>query len=304
VVDLIHGSDRPAGVPEGDDRSTVTGMPNVEQVEYWDGSGGEHWVAQQARYDQINGAFGDRVVEVLSPRPGERVLDVGCGNGALSLAIGPLVAPDGSVLGLDISGPMLAMATTRARAAGLENVRFERGDAQVHALPDAGFDAVVSRFGVMFFDDPHAAFANMARSLRSGGRVVFACWQDLVANEWLMVPVGAALPHVPMPDLGEPGGPGPFSLSDPDHIRSVLEGVGFADVSVDDFRCPMLMGATVEDTVVFMQGTDMAETLLADVSAEVADAAWGAVRAALAPYAGPDGVVLGGAAWIVTATKN
>jgi SAM-dependent methyltransferase len=199
---------------------------------------------------------------------------------------------------------MLAMATTRARAAGLENVRFERGDAQVHALPDAGFDAVVSRFGVMFFDDPHAAFANLARSLRSGGRVVFACWQDLVANEWLMVPVGAALPHVPMPDLGEPGGPGPFSLSDPDHIRSVLEGVGFADVSVDDFRCPMLMGATVEDTVVFMQGTDMAETLLADVSADVADAAWGAVRAALAPYAGPDGVVLGGAAWIVTATKN
>jgi SAM-dependent methyltransferase len=89
-------------------------MPNVEQVEYWDGSGGEHWVAQQARYDQINGAFGDRVVEVLSPRPGERVLDVGCGNGALSLAIGPLVAPDGSVLGLDISGPMLAMATIRA----------------------------------------------------------------------------------------------------------------------------------------------------------------------------------------------
>jgi SAM-dependent methyltransferase len=279
-------------------------MPNVEQVEYWDGSGGEHWVAQQARYDHINAGFGDRVVEVLSASSGERVLDVGCGNGALSLAIGPLVAPDGSVLGLDISGPMLAMATTRARAAGLENVRFERGDAQVHALPDGGFDAVVSRFGVMFFDDPHAAFANLARSLRPGGRVVFACWQDLVANDWLIVPVGAALAHVPMPDLGEPGGPGPLSLSDPDRIRSLLEGVGLAEVSVDDFRCPMLMGATVEDTVVFMQGTDMAETLLADVSAEVADAAWGAVRAALAPYAGPDGVVLGGAAWIVTATKN
>ena len=120
-------------------------MPNVEQVEYWDGSGGEHWVAQQARYDQINGGFGDRVVEVLSPRAGERVLDVGCGNGALSLAIGPLVAPDGSVLGLDISGPMLAMVTDRAGAAGVENVRFERGDAQVHGLPGAGFDAVVSR---------------------------------------------------------------------------------------------------------------------------------------------------------------
>jgi SAM-dependent methyltransferase len=278
-------------------------MPNVEQVEYWDGSGGEHWVAQQARYDQINAGFGDRVVEVLSPRSGERVLDVGCGNGALSLAIGPLVAPDGSVLGLDISGPMLAIATDRARAADLENVRFKRGDAQVHALPGARFDAMVSRFGVMFFDDPHAAFANLARSLRPGGRVVFACWQELLANEWLMVPVGAALAHVPMPDLGEPGGPGPFSLTDPDRIRSLLNGVGLADVNVEDFRCPMPMGATVEDTVAFMQGTDMAATLMAEVSEDVADAAWEAVRAALAPHAGHDGVVLRGAAWIVRATK-
>ena len=173
-------------------RFTVGVMPNVEQVAYWDGSGGEHWVAEQERYDQINAGFGDRVVEVLSPCPGERVLDVGCGNGALSLAIGPLVAPEGSVLGLDISGPMLARATVRVRAAGLENVRFERGDAQELVLLDAGFDAMVSRFGVMFFDDPQVAFANLARSLLSGGRVVFACWQDLVVNEWLMVPVGAA----------------------------------------------------------------------------------------------------------------
>jgi SAM-dependent methyltransferase len=284
-------------------RFTVGVMPNVEQVAYWDGSGGEHWVAQQERYDQLNAGFGDRVVEVLSPCPGERVLDVGCGNGALSLAIGPLVAPEGSVLGLDISGPMLARATVRVRAAGLENVRFERGDAQEHVLLDGGFDAMVSRFGVMFFDDPQVAFANLARLLRSGGRVVFACWQDLVVNEWLMVPVGAALPHVPMPDLGEPGGPGPFSLADSDRIRSLLEGVGLNDVSVDDFRCPMVMGATVDDTVAFMQGTDMAATLLADVSDEAADAAWEAVGAALAPYAGSDGVVLGGAAWIVTATK-
>jgi SAM-dependent methyltransferase len=198
---------------------------------------------------------------------------------------------------------MLAKATTRARAAGLDNVRFERGDAQVHGLPEAGFDAVVSRFGVMFFDDPNAAFANLAGSLRSGGRVVFACWQDLVANEWLMVPAGAALAYVPMPDLGEPGGPGPFSLAEPGRIRSLLAGVGLIDVSVEDFRCPMLMGATVDETVAFMQGTDMATTLLADVSAEVADAAWEAVRAALAPYAGDQGVVLGGAAWMVTATR-
>jgi SAM-dependent methyltransferase len=278
-------------------------MPNAEQSEYWDGSGGEHWAAEQDRYDRINGGFGDRLVEVLSPCPGERVLDVGCGNGALSLATGPLVAPDGWVLGLDLSGPMLETAIARARRAGLTNVQFERGDAQVYPLPEAGFDGIVSRFGVMFFDDPLAAFANLARALRSGGRMVFSCWQELAANEWLMVPAGAALAHVPMPDLGEPGRPGPFSLADPDRIRSILDGAGFTEVGIDDWRCPMPMGSSVEDTVSFMQGTDMAATLMADVGEDVAAAAWQAVHAALAPYAGPQGVVLAGAAWIVRATK-
>ena len=278
-------------------------MPNEEQVDYWAGAGGEHWVAEQARYDQINRGFGERVVETLAPCPGERVLDVGCGNGALSLAIGPLVAPTGSVLGLDISVPMLVTATARGREAGLTNVGFERGDAQVHPLPEAGFDGIVSRFGVMFFEDPDAAFANLARSLRSGGRMVFACWQELLANEWLMVPAGAALAHVPMPDLGEPGRPGPFSLVDRDRIRSVLERAGFCDVDVDEFRCKMPMGSTVDDTVAFMQRTEMAEVLMAGVSKDVAVAAWEAVREALAPYAGPDGVVLSGAAWIVAASR-
>ena len=278
-------------------------MPNVDQAEYWDGSAGEHWVAEQARYDRINGGFGDRVVEVLAPRSGERVLDVGCGNGALSLAIGAMVAPGGSVLGLDLSGPMLAAATARARRARLTNVSFEHADAQVYPLPEAAFDAIVSRFGVMFFDDPQAAFANLARGLRPGGRLVFACWRDLVANEWLMVPAGAALAHVPMPDLGEPGRPGPFSLADPDRVRSILQGAGFTAMGVDECRCPMPMGSTVEDTVAFMQGTDMAATLMTGVSADVAAAAWNAVRAALAPYAGPEGVVLSGTAWIVTSMK-
>ena len=108
---------------------------------------------------------------------------------------------------------------------------------------------------------------------------------------------------MPMPDLGEPGRPGPFSLADPNRVRSILDGTGFTEVGVDDCRCPMPMGSTVDDTVSFMQGTDMAATLMADVSEDAAVAAWQAVRAALAPYAGPDGVVLGGAAWIVTATK-
>jgi SAM-dependent methyltransferase len=272
-------------------------VPNADQIEYWDGPAGAHWVAEQDRYDRINVEFGERIVAAVDAKPGERVLDVGCGNGALSVAIGPLVKPGGSVLGLDISGPMLATAARRAAQAGLDNVSFERGDAQVYPLDAAAFDAVVSRFGVMFFDDPAAAFANLARALRPGGRIVFTCWQELVRNEWLMVPAGAALAFVPMPDLGAPGQPGPFSLSDPDRIRALLS--TFVDVAVEEMIAPMRLGDTVEDVVAFMQRTDMAESLMKDVDADTAAAAWAAVAKALVPYASAEGVTLNGAAWLV-----
>lgn len=278
-------------------------MPNAEQVEHWDGAGGEHWAAEAERYDAINRRFGERIVGALDPRPGERVLDVGCGNGALALMIAALVAPGGSVTGLDLSGPMLAVARHRAAEAGLDNLGFEQGDAQVHPLPEAAFDAVVSRFGVMFFDDPPAAFANLGRALRPGGRLVFACWQDLLRNEWLMVPAGAALAYVPMPDLGEPGGPGPFSLADPDRVRSVLADAGFVDVSVDEAIEPMRMGSSVEDTVAFMSRTEIAATLMKDADEETVQKAWDAIGEALRPYAGPDGVVLTGTVWLVAARR-
>src|SRR5918994_4793995 len=188
-------------------------MPNVEQSDYWDGAGGKHWVAEQVRYDKINAKFGSRVVAALGPKPGDRVLDVGCGNGALSLAIAPLVAPAGFVVGLDISAPMLEVAAQRAHAGRVSNAIFEHGDAQTYQLEEGAFDAIVSRFGVMFFDDPDAAFANLARSLRRGARIVFICWQDLLANEWLMVPAGAPFAPRPMPHPCEAGPTRPFSLA-------------------------------------------------------------------------------------------
>lgn len=276
---------------------------NQAQVESWDGSGGEHWVAEAERYDRMNAAFGARIVDRLSPQPGDDVLDVGCGNGALALAIAPRVAPAGSVTGLDISGPMLRNAESRVGDAGLANVSFIKGDAQVHPLPESRFDAVVSRFGVMFFDDPIAAFANLCRAIRPGGRVVFACWQELIQNEWLMVPAGAALQHVPMPDLGAPGGPGPFSLADPERVRKVLGGAGLVDVELEDVTLPMPLARSVDDALAFMQGSDIGQTLMKGVDAETAERAWAAVREALEPRVTERGVELNGTAWLVTARR-
>jgi len=277
--------------------------PNASQIESWDGPGGQHWVAEAERYDRMTRSFGERIIEAAAPGPGEQVLDVGCGNGAVALAVSALVAPGGSVMGLDVSGPMLAYARRRAEQARIASVSFRQGDAQVYPLPPAGFDAVVSRFGVMFFDDPVAAFANIGRALRPGGRIAFACWRDLIVNDWLMVPAGAALQYVPMPDLGQPGAPGPFSLADPERVHQVLRDAAFAQIALEEITRPMPMGSSADDVLAFMRGTEMAHVLMTGVDSGTAERAWAAVKAALQAHAEPAGITLAGTAWLVTARR-
>ena len=277
--------------------------PNASQIESWDGPGGQHWVAEAERYDRMTRSFGERIIEAAAPGPGEQVLDVGCGNGAVALAVSALVAPGGSVMGLDVSGPMLAYARRRAEQARIASVSFRQGDAQVYPLPRAGFDAVVSRFGVMFFDDPVAAFANIGRALRPGGRSAFTCWRDLIVNDWLMVPAGAALQCVPMPDLGQPGAPGPFSLADPERVHQVLRDAAFAQIALEEITRPMPMGSSADDVLAFMRGTEMAHVLMTGVDSGTAERAWAAVKAALQAHAEPGGITLAGTAWLVTARR-
>jgi SAM-dependent methyltransferase len=277
--------------------------PNASQIESWDGAGGQHWVAEAERYDRMTGSFGERIIEAAAPRPGERVLDVGCGNGAVALAVSALVAPGGSVMGLDISGPMLAYARQRAEQAQIASVSFRKGDAQVYPLPQASFDAVVSRFGVMFFDDPVVAFANLGRALKPSGRIAFTCWRDLLVNDWLMVPAGAALQYVPMPDLGQPGAPGPFSLADPERVHQVLRAAAFAQIALEEVARPMPMGNSADDVLAFMRGTEMAQVLMTGVDPDTAEQAWAAVKGTLQAHAEPEGITLAGSAWLVTARR-
>lgn len=279
-------------------------MPNAEQKARWTGAGGRHWAAEAERHDRMLAPYRDQLLDVLALRPGERVLDVGCGNAALTLAAATLVAPEGEAVGVDISTPMLAQARQRANDAEVTNVSFVEADAQVHPFDPDAFDALTSRFGVMFFDDPIAAFTNLRGALRRGARVAFTCWQDLFRNEWLMVPAAAALEHVPMPDLGEPGAPGPFSLSDPDRVRSVLTGAGFASIEIDERSAEAWMGADTDDAVEFLRKTGFAEDLMAGVDDDTAARAWDAIATAVAARQRDDGIYLGGAAWLVTATAT
>lgn len=273
---------------------------NADQVEYWNGSEGRHWADHEARFDAMLEPFLEPVLTAAAIAPGVRVLDVGCGNGALSRAA---AACGAIVTGVDISAPMLARARAGADAAGLD-IEFLEADAQVHPFAPE-FDAVISRYGVMFFAEPEAAFANLGAALRPGGRCAFVCWQDQFANEWVTVPAMAMIPIVGPAEMPPPGAPGPFAFADAHRVTAILGSAGFTGIEIEDLRLPLLLGGGlgIDEAVAFLGEGGMGKRFLAGADAPTTARALEAVREAFAPFAGPDGVRMGSAAWLVRAGR-
>jgi SAM-dependent methyltransferase len=276
---------------------------NQDQHDYWNREESRHWVEQQRRYDEMLEPFGNAMLTAAGVAPDHRVLDIGCGNGMTTRAAAR-VASKGHALGVDLSQGMVARAQELASEEGVENVSFEVDDAQTRSF-DPEFDRAISRFGVMFFDDPAGAFANIRSALRDDGQATFVVWQELFANEWLTVPSAGLLQHVELPEMGEPGGPGPFGLADPDRVRNIFTEAGFADLAIEPFEGSMLLGGrgTLDEAVDFLTHTGIAEGMLKDVTAEVRALAVQAARDSLEPYLTDEGVRIGGAAWIVSARR-
>lgn len=205
---------------------------NTDAAEFWSEIA-PVWLELEDRLDEVAGPPGRWAMERLALQPGERVLDVGCGLGRTTRALADQVGPKGRVVGLDISDGMLKAARDHAARSGLANIEFVHGDAQVHDIGTDVFDAAYSRFGVMFFSDPVAAFANIRRSIRPGGRISFVCWQGGLENEWMLLPTAAAMAALgATPQIPGPGEPGPFSFADADRVRSILESAGFSSVEI------------------------------------------------------------------------
>ncbi len=278
-------------------------MPNEQMAEFWNDRGGQQWVRERERYDAMLASCGRRLFEAVHLQAGERVLDVGCGNGATTLEAATLVGPEGAVVGVDISGPMLDEARRRAVDLGQDHVELLQLDAQTASLPGP-FDAIISRFGVMFFEDPARAFENLGSSLRPQGRLSFVCWQEMMKNEWLRVPVLAAVEHVGMPELPPPGAPGPFSLAEPSKIHSLLEAAGMSVVTIDEASDQRLMGRDLDDVMGFFLADEFARRLLEGKEPEQVRRAKDAMREALRPHLGPEGLSLGSTYWVVSATKT
>jgi SAM-dependent methyltransferase len=277
---------------------------NADQAAYWNDRAAITWTAMQERLDANFTPITAAALAAAAPQHGERVLDIGCGCGETVLELARAVGPSGRVTGADISVPMLERARARAAEAGLTNTELLVADAQTHAFAPGAADLLFSRFGVMFFADPPAAFANLRRAMRPGGRLLFACWRPMTENSWFTVPLEAARHLLPPQPPADPLAPGPFAFADPDRVRGVLADAGWQAIGIARHDAAMRIAGPGEiaPATEFATRVGILARLLAEESEEVRAAVREVVAAALAPHDGPGGVVLGGSVWLVSAT--
>lgn len=276
--------------------------PNQGQVQAWNGGESVHYVTHADRYDRQLAMFTAALLHRAALAADDVVLDVGCGCGVTTLMIADRVR---RVLGLDISHPLVEIGNHRALDAGVANADFVVADAQTHEFADGEFTLVVSQFGLMFFDDPEAAFANLRRSLAPGGRLSFVCWQDLEANEWLSIVARAVARYCDLPDFGgRAGGPGMFALKHPEETTALLEATGFGEVEIEPVATTVLLagGGTVEESLEFLLGMGMVRGLLGRLADDERELAIEEIRSVLAErHEREVGVTLGAAGWLVAA---
>jgi SAM-dependent methyltransferase len=273
---------------------------NTEQARAWDGSEGEYWAAHAEHFDRALGAYRERFVGAADIQPGEAVLDIGCGTGQTTRDAARATT-GGSALGVDLSARMVGMARRLAAEQGVANARFEQADAQVHPFPANGFDVAISRTGTMFFGDPPAAFTNIARAVRPGGRLVLLVWQAPGPNEWVRELSGAlaAGRGVPAPPIGAPG---PFAQSDPDHVKTVLSAAGFGDICAEGLSGPMWFGADPDEAYRFVVG--LMGWMLEGRDENDRFQALENLRQTVDAHATADGVMFASATWLIAASRS
>ena len=279
--------------------------PNAEQIKHWNQVSGPKWVALHEMVNAQITPLGHLTMERARVGHDERVLDIGCGCGATTLDLARRVTPSGHAVGIDISTPMLARAQSAAEVAGVHNVRFENADAQTFPFPTAAYDVLFSRFGVMFFADPVAAFRNLLTALTPGGRLAFVCWRPLPDNPWMFVPLMAAAQHVQLPPPPAPRAPGPFAFAEADYVRGVLAAAGFVEIALEDRDHTLAVGGHANERAAaeFLMEIGPTGTALREADPGVRPRVLEAICAALEPYMTPDGVRMPSAPRIVLARR-
>jgi SAM-dependent methyltransferase len=273
---------------------------NGMQIEYWNGEGGERFARSQEAIDRSMAKITDAAIAFAAPQTDERVLDVGCGCGTTTFRLREKVGPNGATAGVDVSKVMLNVARARAAAANAD-VAFVEDDAAKHDFQPV-FDLVFSRFGVMFFADPVAAFANIRTALTKTGRLAFVCWRSLPENFWAYTPLMAARPFLPPMDAPDPHAPGPFAFADGDRLHRILASAGFNAITIEKLDTTMAMGATVEEAAAESMRIGPVSRATAGVDDATRDKIRAAIAEAFAKYKMREGVMLPAACWLVRAS--
>ncbi len=281
----------------------ATPGPNSDQIEFWNGEAATKWVDFNPLLDRMMEPLSQLTMALAAPQPGEHVLDVGCGCGDTSLDLAKSIAPGGTVTGLDVSTPMLALARERAEAASAA-ATFINADAETHPLPRSEFDLMFSRFGVMFFSNPKAAFANFHGALKSGGRVAFVCWRALDLNPWVTIPCEAARPFAPAFELPKTDEPGQFAFARKEWLEEILEHSGFMNAQIESHEITQRVGSGDLDACVeVILKLGPVSRLLREAATDAVPAITAAVREAVAPYHDGTSIVLPAAVWVVGAQR-
>lgn len=274
---------------------------NAAQIEFWNGEVGRKWAAEQDDLDAMLSPLGLGGIARARFAPGEQVIDIGCGCGQTSLAIASQVGPGGKVTGVDISEPMLERA--RLRAAKVDNLAFTLADASNYKFAPATADVIFSRFGVMFFADPAAAFTNIRAALKPGGRACLVVWRSVKENPWVLKSLMVAGKFVPLPAPMGPEDPGPFSFADPERVKRILTAAGFKDVQLEPQDLPMTIGGnrSLSGAVDFLVGVGPIRGILAEQIPDMQKRIRDAIEAAMAEDFSSQGLRMASATWIVTA---
>jgi len=273
---------------------------NKDQIEFWAGAQGQKWLRLQDGIDRMMQPYLDAGFEALGTIDGSHCLDVGCGTGASSLALADRAGPAGSVTGIDVSTPMLGKA--RERAADRSNMTFVEADAQDYAFETTSFDVLFSRFGIMFFQDPAAAFANLRGACKPGARMAAITWQEPRENPWVMIPVATAKDFVELPPRPAPEAPGQFQWADPDRARGWLEAAGWSEISIDPLDVMLTFPAEPQEVAYYLLQMGPAAALIAEAGGDLKERAEARLAENLAPHYEDGAVRLGSACWTVTAT--
>lgn len=278
---------------------TVAAVANQAQATLWNEAGGQTWVEMNDILDHMLAPFETALTQAAFPGEGRRVLDIGCGAGATSLAMARRLGPEGLALGVDISGPLVEAAKARARAEGLAQAAFVKADAQTYAFEPRDFDAVISRFGVMFFDDPQAAFANIRRGVRPDGTLTFVAWRSPVENPFMITAVQAAAPFLPAMTPPDPNAPGQFAFADGAKVRWILETSGWRDVNVAPLD--LLSSVPEADLMAYVTKLGPAGAALRDADDALKARVTEALATAFRPYVRDGEARFTSACWLVTA---